>query len=148
LLITKLNFEEGETVYENKWVKEWVFFWRLVILMFPLTLVVYSFECYYNQSTPSPEFQSAFSLGAHTNNYAERSVDKNLMEIVNYWGKSMWLWQHWVRKTLFYFLMSLVLLVVFKYVPMIGKEYVTKMKFNRERDLVYIWTFSGYLRKV
>lgn len=116
--------------------------------MLPLTLVVYSFECYYNQSCPSPEYQSAITLNAFTHNYAERSIDKNLMEKVNYWGHSLWLWQHWVRKTLFYLLMTCVVFTVLRAIPAIGKEYVSKMKYNRQKDLVYVWTFSGYLRKV
>jgi len=59
-------------------------------------------ETYRTQSNVTPEYQSRFSLIAPIHNIANRGKDKRMAEKILYWGADMWLWQHWVRKGLFY----------------------------------------------
>lgn len=94
--------EEGETVYENKYVYEWVLFWRLLILMLPIPFVLMLMETYNTQSTMTPEYQSKFSLWVPLNNMLNRGYDRPMAKKILYWGSDMWLWQHWVRKGLVY----------------------------------------------
>jgi hypothetical protein len=141
-----LSLEEGETIYENKWVFEWIILGRLLLLLaiFPLYWMIN--ESYSTNTTPSPEYLSRFTVFIHPMNSAHRGLPKRIPETLNYWGTNMWLWQHWVRKGLLYtgiLLAGLYLRKGFK----IGTEYVTKAVYNRERDLVFIWKPTGYLYK-
>lgn len=77
-----------------------------------------------------------------------RGLDRPLMEKVKFWGKDMWMWQHWIRKSLWYMAVAYVAMVVEGSLKRIGCEYVTKMVYNRQRDLCFIWRPTGYFRAV
>jgi hypothetical protein len=94
--------EEGETIYENKWVFEWVLFWRIMILFIPIPIILHVLESYKNQTIASPEYSSRFLSWIPTYNMHSRGLGTKLMEKVNYWGQDMWMWQHWVRKGILY----------------------------------------------
>ena len=143
-----INFEQGETVYENKWVKDWVLFWRLVLLMAPIPLVVLIYESYQQQTVPSPEYTSRLTFYIANNNMGHRGMDRPLMEKVKFWGKDMWMWQHWIRKSLWYMTTFFVVYMLEKASRKIGCEYVSKMVYNRQKDLVFVWRTRGYFRQV
>lgn len=54
-----LNFEEGEVIYENKRVGEWVKFWKAMTLsIFGLSPGFYIFEIYAGDGAPSLQWMS------------------------------------------------------------------------------------------
>ena len=67
-------------------------------------------ETYNTQTSVTPEYQSRFTLWTPVNDMLNRSKDRPMAEKMLYWGKDMWLWQHWIRKGLFY---PLVILAVY-----------------------------------
>jgi hypothetical protein len=141
-----LCLEEGETIYENKWVFEWVVFWRLLLSLSPLAFFWYIYESYSNNTPASPEYSSRFAPILHPINSYIRGQPRRVPETLNYWGSNMWLWQHWVRKGLVYPLVIMIVAMTRRSFVQ-GKEYVIKAAFNRERDLVFIWKPSGFLNK-
>jgi hypothetical protein len=133
-----LCLEEGETIYENKNVFEWVLFWRLFALMTPLPVFMILMESYNNNTPPSPEYTSRFAGVVPPYNSTMRGLPRKLADTLNYWGSNMWFWQHWIRKSLAYLILIGAGLSMRK-ITKIGSEYVTKAVYNRERDLVFIW---------
>jgi hypothetical protein len=141
-----LCLEEGETIYENKYIFEWVLFWRLFVLLLPLPVLLILFESYNNNTPPSPEYTSRFAGVVPPFNMTFRGLPRKLTETLNYWGASMWYWQHWIRKSLAYVVLIAAGISLRK-VTKIGSEYVTKAVYNRERDLVFIWRPTRFLGK-
>jgi hypothetical protein len=141
-----LCLEEGETIYENKWVFEWVLFWRLMMLLLPLPILMIFYESYNNNTTNSPEYTSRFTFVIPPFNMSSRGLPRRLMETVNYWGTNMWLWQHWIRKSLGYIVFLLTALALRKFV-LSGNEYVIKAVYNRQKDLVFVWRPSKWFAK-
>ena len=141
-----LCLEEGETIYENKYVHEWVLFWRLLLLLSPLALFLYIYESYNNNTPASPEYTKRFTIFNHPMNGHFRGLPRRVPETLNYWGSNMWLWQHWVRKTLVY--TAILMAVIFgRKAIRIGHQYVVKATYNREKDLVFIWRPTGVFAK-
>ena len=54
-----LNFEEGEVIYENKRVGEWIKFWKAsFITLFGLSPGFYMFEIYQGDGAPSLQWMA------------------------------------------------------------------------------------------
>ena len=116
--------------------------------MIPIPLIVFIYENYQQQTVPSPEYLGRFSPFQAPYNMGQRGLDRPLMEKVKFWGKDMWMWQHWIRKSAYYVLVVLSLWVLSRFFARIGADYVTKMTYNRNRDLVFIWRTKGFTRQV
>jgi hypothetical protein len=141
-----LCLEEGETIYENKYVYEWVLFWRIMLLLSVLPLWVLLYESYNNNTTISPEYLSGLGLFVHPANSSWRGLPSRRYEKLLYWGEKMWPWQLGFRKCFVYF--SIIgSAVLCKRLILVGDEYVIKAVFNRERDLVFLWRPTGFLKK-
>ena len=56
---SNLNFEQGEVIYENHRISEWVKFWKLVTgITFGLWPAFYTFEIYAADGVPSLSWMS------------------------------------------------------------------------------------------
>ena len=54
-----LNFEQGEVIYENKRVAEWVKFWKMcATVVFGMSPGFYIFEIYKGDGAPSLQWMS------------------------------------------------------------------------------------------
>jgi hypothetical protein len=140
-----LCLEEGETIYENKWVHEWVVFWRMCLYLSPLAIFWYIYESYNNNTPASPEYSRRFSFIQPMNSFF-RGLPRRMPENVNYWGSNLWLWQHFIRKGLVYAALISAVVMGRKAVR-IGNSYVIKAVYNREKDLVFIWRPTGVFAK-
>lgn len=116
--------------------------------MAPIPLVAFIYESYNQQTVPSPEYMSRFALFIGNHNMGHRGLDRPLMEKVKFWGKDMWMWQHWIRKSFWYMIVTYCVIMLELTFRRIGCEYVTKMVYNRTRDLVFVWRPLGYFRTV
>jgi len=57
-----LSFEQGEVIYENQKVGEWVRFWRMCFgAILPFWPAFYTFEIYQNDGVPSHQWFSDWS---------------------------------------------------------------------------------------
>lgn len=116
--------------------------------MLPIPIFVFIYESYLNQTVNSPEYMNRFALFVPNNNMGHRGLDRPLMEKVKFWGKDMWMWQHWIRKSIYYSTVIMAGIVVSRFFNKIGREYVTKMVYNRQKDLVFVWRHTGFFRVV
>jgi hypothetical protein len=140
-----LSLEEGEVIYENKYVFEWVIMWRLLAVLALLPLWIYIYESYNNNTPASPEYSGRFGL-IPTYNMTYRGLPRKVPEKLNYWGNDMWYWQHWIRKGLAYPVLIMAALAVRRGMKF-GNEYVVKAVYNREKDLVFLWRPSTLFGK-
>ena len=100
-------------------------FWRLIYLMIPIPFVLLFMETYNTQSNVTPEYQATFSIFNPVNNLGNRSLDRPMAEKILYWGKDMWLWQHWVRKGLLY---PIMIFFIYCYVVSLLNNNCVKLK--------------------
>lgn len=98
----KVCLEQGETLYENKKVYEWVLFWRFLVLLLPLPLLLLVFENYHTQTASSGSYIARTGIFVPTGNMTEKGLPRRHIEKLLYWGSDLWYHQHWYRKGLFY----------------------------------------------
>lgn len=113
--------------------------------MVPLPVIVYIYESYNQQTSPTPEYTARFTM-VHPHNMGHRGMDRPLMEKVKFWGKDMWMWQHWIRKSLWYIVATFTVFFLHDAFKKTGNHYVSKMVYNRSKDLCFVWK-SSYLRQ-
>lgn len=135
-----LDLELGETIYEDKWVWEWTLLLKLLMLTVPIAIFLAGVQWYDNNTGTSVEYNSRFNFNVIAFNTALNSMESDKVERLNYWGKELWVYQHWIRKFILYPLLMLYLYCFVLIVRSIGSGSVCKAAFNRSKDLVFIWT--------
>lgn len=108
-----------------------------MLIFAPFVLTVY--ESYLNQSTPSPDYMMSMGIMVGNHNMGHRSIDRPILNKIKFWGKDLWYWQHFVRKGPYYVIALTFVPFYLRGCAHIGREYVTKMVYNKEKDLVFIW---------
>jgi hypothetical protein len=133
-----LCFEEGETIYENKRVAEWIKFWKAstvtILAGYP---VFYGYEIYCGNGPPSLQwlaenanwftmlqFQDASGQNTTKMRYPD---DHNFMS-----------WHYDLKRTMLRPTFTFHLAVVLSWVYHIDLDYVTSMKYNKDKDLVFV----------
>jgi hypothetical protein len=104
--------EQGETLYENKKVHEWVLFWRFLVLLLPLPILLLVFENYHTQTASSGSYLARTGIFVPSGNMTEKGLPRRHIEKLLYWGTDMWYHQHWYRKGLLYTTVLMVGLVI------------------------------------
>lgn len=140
-----LCLEIGETIYENKWIYEWILLFRILVYLAPIFLFWYIIEAYNNNTSASPEYASRFAP-IITGNASKKSLARRPFENTNYWGTNMWPWQFSVKKLLLFPFVVLAA-ILGRNINRFGNNYVLKAAFNRERDVVFVWRVRGALLK-
>lgn len=134
-----LNFEAGETIYENARVLEWVRFWKAMMLTtFGAAPGFYIFEIYQGDGAPSLQWMGdnwnwwdiprQFQDGGGWDMEGVRYCDDHDYMNVQYGAKRT------VIRT------SHTMYVACLAIMMYGMDfdYVTKMKYNKDKDLVFV----------
>ena len=134
-----LNFEEGEVIYENKRVGEWIKFWKAsFITLFGLSPGFYIFEIYQADGTPSiawmadnwnwfdipRQFQDGSGWGLEGVRYCD---DHDYMNI-----------QYGAKRSLVRPAHTMYCAALFAMVYSMDLDYVTKMRYNKDKDLVFV----------
>ena len=140
-----LSFEPGEVIYENKKVTEWIRFWKT---MTAVTLgawpAFYCFEIYSADGAPSlswmsdnwnfwqipQQFQDGSGWGLEGVRYCD---DHEYMNIQYGMKRSI------VRPSNTFYMLS-----VFALLQHINFDYVSKMVYNRDKDLVFVYRPDGF----
>lgn len=141
-----MDLEEGETLYENKWAYEWAIFWKIMALT-PVAMFYLLWAEWYNTGLSSSfKFMEKFGIVQTECNLAANVHDEKKLEKLNYWGKELLYWQHWLRRLVFY-PAAILMVGVFFYgtIRSIGMNRVIKAVFNREKDLVFITVPDHFL---
>ena len=140
-----LSFEEGETIYENRYVTEWVRFWKVcTAAAFGMTPGFYIFEIYAADGAPSidwmgenfswhkvpKQFQDGGGWGLEGIRYCD---DHDYMNIQYAAKRSM------VRPAHTAYMCNL--LVLLSYMNM---DYVSRMTYNKDKDIVFVYKPDGF----
>lgn len=135
-----LDLEEGETIYEDRWTFEWSLFWKLMFLTVPLSFYILTIQWYDNNIVSSNEYLRRFMVFNTTQNPHMNAQENGRIEKMNYWGKDLWYYSHWLRKGVAYMFLCAASMALIHIFTRIGQTSVTKMAFNRNKDVVFIWT--------
>ena len=139
-----LNFERGETIYENKGVLEWTRFWKaLTLSTFGIAPGFYVFEMYAADGLPSLGWISSnwnwfnvprqFQDGGDWDLKNYRYCDDHDYMNMQYGGKrSLARPCHTA-----YVIQTLILLQHMNF------DYVSKMVYNKEKDIVFVYKPDG-----
>lgn len=139
-----INFEEGEVIYENRNLLEWIRFWKVsTAITFGVTPGFYIFEIYAADGAPSIDWMAE--------NFSWHKVPKQFqdgsgwgLEQIRYCDDHDYMNLQYGGKRLFarpiHTAYMCQLLVLLSYLNM---DYVTKMKYNKDKDLVYIYKPEG-----
>lgn len=140
-----LNFAEGETIYENRRVVEWARFWKtLCASTFGLFPGLYFFEIYAADGAPSlswmaeqwnwwqipQQFQDGGGWGMEDIRYCD---DHDYMNF-QYTGKRMF-----ARPAHTMYMLNVLLLL-----KTMDLDYVSKMVYNKDKDLVFVYKPTGF----
>ena len=139
-----LSFEQGDTIYENKKVTEWVRFWKactaLVVGGWP---AFYTFEIYAGDGAPSLQWMAEqwnfwqiptqFQDGSGWDLAGYRYCDDHDYMNVQYGIK-----RGVARPAHTMYILSVIALL-----QHINFDYVSKMTYNRDKDLVFVYRPDG-----
>lgn len=134
-----LNFEEGEVIYENSKVAEWVKFWKAsAITLFGLSPGFYIFEIYAGDGAPSlgwmaenwnwwdipKQFQDGGGWDLHNYRYCD---DHDYMNI-----------HYGAKRTIVRSSHTMYMVCLLSMLYNMDFDYVTKMRYNKDKDLVFV----------
>jgi len=134
-----LNFEEGEVIYENARVGEWVKFWKAcAITVFGMSPGFYIFEIYKGDGAPSlqwmadnwnwydipRQFQDGSGWGLEGVRYCD---DHDYMNI-----------QYGAKRSIVRPSHTMYVVTIMTLIYNMDFDYVTKMRYNKEKDLVFV----------
>jgi len=134
-----LNFEEGEVIYENNRIGEWVKFWKAsATILFGVTPGFYIFEIYAADGAPSlswmaenwnwwdipRQFQDGGDWGLEGVRYCD---DHDYMNM-QYAGK----------RTIVRSSHTMYVACLMSFLYSLDFDYVSKMRYNKEKDLVFV----------
>jgi hypothetical protein len=134
-----LNFEEGEVIYENSAVAEWIKFWKAsAIVAFGITPGFYTFEIYAGDGAPSLQWMAdnwnwfdiprQFQDGSGWGLVGVRYCDDHDYMNIQYGGKRA------IGRPAHTMYVATVMALVYS----MDFDYVTKMRYNRDKDLVFV----------
>lgn len=140
-----LNFEKGETVYENKKVGEWVRMWKLILTGFlPFWPAFYTFEIYQADGVPSLQWLSDAGSWYQTPLQMQDSGNWNL-ESCRYQDEHdymniQYIWKRSVIRPVH----TMYQLAILYFLQGMNFNYVTKMVYNKDKDLVFCYKPYGW----
>lgn len=142
-----LNFEKAETIYENKRIGEWIRMWKWLFgTTLPFWPAFFTFEIYQNDGVPSLDWLSdvagwhqipkQFQDGGDWNLESVRYCDEHDYMNIQYAIKRL------VARPSHTFYQACVLYFVFNF----DLDYATKVVYNKDKDLVFVYTPKGIFR--
>lgn len=134
-----VNFEEGEVIYENKKLGEWIKFWKAgMIVTLGMTPGFYIFEIYCADGAPSLQWMSdnwnwweiprQFQDGGGWGLEGVRYCDDHDYMNIQYGAK-----RTIVRSSHTMYCFSLLLLAY-----AMDFDYATKVRYNKDKDIVFV----------
>ena len=140
-----LNFEQGEVIYENQRVTEWVRFWKVLTgITVGAWPAFYTFEIYAGDGAPSLQWMAEqwnfwqiptqMQDGSGWNLESYRYCDDHDYMNVQYSAKRLV-----VRPAHTFYLVSVLALL-----QHMNFDYVSKMVYNKEKDLVFVYRPDGF----
>lgn len=139
-----LNFEKAETVYENLRVGEWVRMWRWVLgLTLPFWPAFFTFEIYQADGAPSLDWLADAGSWQVLPKQMQDSGNWNLHD-VRYCDEHDYMnWQYALKRSMVRPGHTMYQLLVLSVLQNVSVGYATKMVYNKDRDLVFVYKPDG-----
>ena len=140
-----LNFEKMETIYENKRIGEWIRMWKWIGTgILPFWAAFYTFEMYQADGPPSLQWFADSGAWPQIPLQFQDSGDFNL-EGIRYCDEHDYMNIHYAYKRAFLrpmhtFYQAAVLAMLHG----LNFDYVTKMNYNKDKDLVFVYKPEGW----
>ena len=129
-----LSFEEGEVIYENSRIREWVRMWRFIGAMtLPLWPAFYMFEIYEGDGVPSLfaqvplQAQDAGYWDLDQVKYCDDNEEHDYMNI-----------QYAMKRSFVRPFHSFYQACVIGFLHMLYMDYATKVTYNKDKDIVFV----------
>jgi hypothetical protein len=140
-----LNFEAAETVYENKRIGEWIRMWKWgLTATLPLYPAFYTFEIYQNDGVPSLDWLADSGSWFNIQKQMQDSGDWGL-EGIRYADEHDYMNFPYIwKRTLIRPMHTLYQLCLLSFIHGMNFDYVTKMVYNKDKDLVFAYKPEGW----
>jgi hypothetical protein len=142
-----LNFEKAETIYENHRVGEWVRMWRWCVgLTLPFWPAFFTFEIYQNDGVPSLDWLSDMGSWHSAPKQFQDSGDWNLYD-VRYCDEHDYMnIQYAIKRMIARPAHTMYQVAMLSLIFGMDFNYATKMVYNKDKDLVFVYKPSGVWR--
>lgn len=142
-----LNFELGETVYENKRIGEWVRLWKWsMFVTLPFLPMFYIFEIYHADGVPSMQWLGAVNpLPRHQ--FSLQDQGGWGLEGIRYCDDHDYMnMQYAIKRSVVRPYHTFYQLGVLLFIHNLSADYVTKIQYNKDKDLVFVSRPDGVFR--
>lgn len=144
-----VNFELGETIYENNHITEWIRFWKgswtICVLLSPM---FYMYEFWCNSGFPSQQWvQQHILMPGNAPRQFQDTMDLNLNDYRypdddDYMNIQYTYKRAWMRPS-----NAMFMAVALYYLPKMHFDYASKVVYNKEKDLVFVYKLKGFFNE-
>jgi hypothetical protein len=145
-----LNFEKGETIYENRKLAEWIKFWKVLgAITLPWWPAMYTYEFYAGDGAPSLQWMSNnFGFWHDIPRQTQDSGDWWNVEKARYCDDRDYMnMPYAVKRSLARPSHTFYQVAVLALLHMASSNYVTKMIYNKEKDIVFVYRQDGFIHE-
>lgn len=142
-----LNFEKAETIYENLRVGEWVRMWRWIgAFTLPWWPAFYTFEIYQGDGAPSLQWLQEMTAIAPIPLQCQDAGDWNLEQARYCDDHDYMSIQYAIKRSIARPSHTFYIIVTLGFLHHLSLDYVTKMIYNKDKDLVFVYKPDGLWR--
>jgi hypothetical protein len=150
-----LNFDVGETIYENRQVLEWARFYKIFFTATAMASpAFYGYEFYKNEGAPSLGWLSENFNWFQIPRQFQDGGDINLNKYLYCDNRDYMNMQHAMKRLMVKPVHTAHLAVCGYIIYYVNFDYVTKMTYNKDKDLVFVykpdawWNEKEYVHEV
>lgn len=139
-----LNFEKAETVYENYRIGEWIRMWRWIAgITLPFWPAFFTFEIYQADGPPSLQWLADYGFNHQIPQQFQDSGDFGLKKMRYHDEHDYMTFNYMLKRMMFRPMHTFYQLVVLALLQNMSFNYVTKMVYNKDKDLVFVYKPDG-----
>lgn len=143
-----LNFELGETIYENKRVSEWIKFWRtLGAIILPFWPAFYVFEIYANDHVPSLDWAADAGNWARVPKQMQDGLGLDMASIRYCDDHDYMNFQYAGKRSIVRPVHTFYQVSTLAFLSLLSSDYVSKMVYNKDKDLVFVYRQDGMFKE-
>lgn len=134
-----LNLEEGEVIYENPRVTEWVKFWKACTIgIFGLSPMFYCFEIYAGDGAPSLQWMADNWMWWEIPRQFQDGSGWSLKNIRYPDDHGYMNAQYGAKRTIVRASHTMYMFTLGSLIYHLNMDYVSKMRYNKDKDLVFV----------
>ena len=135
-----LNFEAGETLYENPGVAEWMRLWKVGLGALAIAPSFYGYEFYKNEGVPSLQWaEDAFPTAIPVPRQWQDGGDIDMHKLLYCDERDYMNSQHFMKRLAGKPFHTFYVATVAYMLHELNFEYATKIVYNKDKDLLYVY---------